>query len=240
MARSKGRMVAIIAAAWAATLWGTSGSFASLISADSSFGANTITLDTSTGLKFLDVNLSTNLSINQVSASFGVGQQFAGYRYATASEIHTLFLDGGVSADPLFFSSSASDLAAVANLILLLGQTTNTAVGSVPVRGIQGYQAVDPSFPNSAEQTFLVIDGNNGSNGCPCVLVQSVGGSLNAGLDVKSPEFGNFLVATSAVPEPSTWAMMLLGFAGVGFMAYRRKQQHADGSNRRSANEIAV
>lgn len=27
----------------------------------------------------------------------------------------------------------------------------------------------------------------------------------------------------SAVPEPSTWAMMLLGFAGVGFFAYRRK-----------------
>jgi hypothetical protein len=25
------------------------------------------------------------------------------------------------------------------------------------------------------------------------------------------------------VPEPSTWAMMILGFAGVGFMAYRRK-----------------
>ena len=27
----------------------------------------------------------------------------------------------------------------------------------------------------------------------------------------------------SAVPEPSTWAMMILGFAGVGFMALRRK-----------------
>jgi hypothetical protein len=27
----------------------------------------------------------------------------------------------------------------------------------------------------------------------------------------------------AAVPEPSTWAMMILGFAGVGFMAYRRK-----------------
>jgi hypothetical protein len=26
-----------------------------------------------------------------------------------------------------------------------------------------------------------------------------------------------------AVPEPSTWAMMILGFAGIGFMAYRRK-----------------
>ncbi len=30
-------------------------------------------------------------------------------------------------------------------------------------------------------------------------------------------------VAISAVPEPSTWAMMILGFFGVGFMAYRRK-----------------
>jgi hypothetical protein len=28
---------------------------------------------------------------------------------------------------------------------------------------------------------------------------------------------------TGAVPEPSTWAMMILGFAGVGFMAYRRR-----------------
>jgi len=27
-----------------------------------------------------------------------------------------------------------------------------------------------------------------------------------------------------AVPEPSTWAMMLLGFAGISFMAYRRRQ----------------
>ena len=31
----------------------------------------------------------------------------------------------------------------------------------------------------------------------------------------------------SAVPEPSTWAMMILGFAGVGFMAYRRKSKPA-------------
>lgn len=33
--------------------------------------------------------------------------------------------------------------------------------------------------------------------------------------------------AVSAVPEPSTWAMMLLGFAGIGFMAYRRKSKRA-------------
>ena len=27
---------------------------------------------------------------------------------------------------------------------------------------------------------------------------------------------------SSAVPEPSTWAMMLLGFAGLGYAAYRK------------------
>lgn len=31
----------------------------------------------------------------------------------------------------------------------------------------------------------------------------------------------------AGVPEPSTWAMMILGFAGVGFMAYNRKSKPA-------------
>jgi hypothetical protein len=32
---------------------------------------------------------------------------------------------------------------------------------------------------------------------------------------------------TAGVPEPSTWAMMILGFTGVGFMSYRRKSKPA-------------
>jgi hypothetical protein len=34
-------------------------------------------------------------------------------------------------------------------------------------------------------------------------------------------------IEVDAVPEPSTWAMMILGFCGLGFMAYRRKQNSA-------------
>jgi hypothetical protein len=30
------------------------------------------------------------------------------------------------------------------------------------------------------------------------------------------------LTVSSGVPEPSTWAMLLLGFAGLGFAGYRR------------------
>jgi hypothetical protein len=34
-------------------------------------------------------------------------------------------------------------------------------------------------------------------------------------------------VSITAVPEPATWALMALGFAGLGFMAYRRKSKPA-------------
>ena len=32
-------------------------------------------------------------------------------------------------------------------------------------------------------------------------------------------------VTVAAIPEPATWAMMVLGFAGIGFMAYRRSRK---------------
>jgi hypothetical protein len=45
-------------------------------------------------------------------------------------------------------------------------------------------------------------------------------------INVDSEYFDNVsLNVTSAVPEPSTWAMMILGFAGLGLMAYRRKSE---------------
>jgi hypothetical protein len=33
-----------------------------------------------------------------------------------------------------------------------------------------------------------------------------------------------YVFGTPAVPEPSTWAMMLLGFAGLGFAGYRQRR----------------
>jgi hypothetical protein len=40
-----------------------------------------------------------------------------------------------------------------------------------------------------------------------------------------NPGLSDIHFVTTAVPESSTWAMLILGFAGVGFMAYRRKSQ---------------
>ena len=38
-------------------------------------------------------------------------------------------------------------------------------------------------------------------------------------------EIADAFLAVAAVPEPSTWVMMILGFAGLGFLAYRRSRK---------------
>jgi hypothetical protein len=38
---------------------------------------------------------------------------------------------------------------------------------------------------------------------------------------------GSFALTVAAVPEISTWMMMLLGFAGIGLLAYRRRNGHS-------------
>jgi hypothetical protein len=48
-------------------------------------------------------------------------------------------------------------------------------------------------------------------------------GTVPVGQDVSLLVNGNTF--TAAIPEPSTWAMMVLGFLAVGFLAYRRKAQ---------------
>jgi hypothetical protein len=42
-----------------------------------------------------------------------------------------------------------------------------------------------------------------------------------------NPVFEDWYGFTVGVSEPGTWTMMILGFMGVGFMAYRRKNKHS-------------
>ena len=58
-------------------------------------------------------------------------------------------------------------------------------------------------------------------------LVGFTGGTIT-GEVVTTSDLGVALFTVNAggsitpVPEPSTWAMMLIGFAGLGFVGYRR------------------
>ena len=69
---------------------------AALVSTDlNSSGDGLITRDTSTNIEWLDLTESRNLSYDYVSSQFGVGGQFEGWRYATSSEVNTLFDSAG-------------------------------------------------------------------------------------------------------------------------------------------------
>jgi hypothetical protein len=58
--------------------------------------------------------------------------------------------------------------------------------------------------------------------------VINLGSNFGPNIDLTVSGSGVFVVGGSAVPEPSTWAMMLLGFAGLGFAGYRRARLTRD------------
>jgi hypothetical protein len=51
--------------------------------------------------------------------------------------------------------------------------------------------------------------------------VINLGSSFGPNIDLTIVSYGGEFILGSAVPEPSTWAMMLVGFAGLGFAGYR-------------------
>ena len=87
------------------------------------------------------------------------------------------------------------------------------------------YVDFQPGYQQDLHLTFLdslTVNSNNplvGGAGGPSYECQgSYSCYIPAGGAVQYINSG----FASAVPEPSTWAMMILGFAGLGFMAYRR------------------
>jgi hypothetical protein len=87
--------------------------------------------------------------------------------------------------------------------------------------------------------TNLIADFNIGGTTLGFVQLTSNGPDLFSGnpadpvftlgsFNLRNPFFGQndvlTISAVAAVPEASTWAMMILGFASVGLVAYRRKR----------------
>ena len=79
-------------------------------------------------------------------------------------------------------------------------------------------------------ETWAQFVAAQGSNSLGFITIDLDGGLVNHPQQALVNNFrvnDEIFTATPAVPEPSTWAMMVLGFAGVGFMAYRRKSKPA-------------
>lgn len=124
---------------------------------------------------------------------------------------------------PNFFSSSS-----------LIGNQ----VGFDDVSGIFGGVA---GLASISFGTNLIADFNIGGTPLGFVQLTSNGPDLFTGnpadpvftlgsFNLSNPFFGQndvLTISVAAVPEPSTWSMMILGFATVGFIAYRRKRSPA-------------
>jgi len=93
---------------------------------------------------------------------------------------------------------------------LILSETITVTATTPSTFGSNGFSFDDPPI-----LTYLDANGNIVPD---LVLYNS---ELNGIIPLSGQQFAAFDV--SSVPEPSTWAMMILGFCGIGFMTYRRK-----------------
>jgi hypothetical protein len=83
--------------------------------------------------------------------------------------------------------------------------------------------------PGSGFSFFYASSSCTGSP--PSCTQNDVG--LTAGASIFGPVTISASITTSDVPEPSTWAMMLIGFAGLGYASYR-------GTKESSASSVAA
>jgi uncharacterized protein (TIGR03118 family) len=120
----------------------------------------------------------------------------------------------GVAIAPSSFGKLGGDLLVgnfsfvpgVADMINAFNPVTDALVGSIEV---------NPGAGNTAGGLWSIVFGGSGSDGTPDTLFFTDG--ING-------ETGGLFGSLTAVPEPSTWAMMLAGFGGLALLAARRRR----------------
>jgi hypothetical protein len=158
-----------------------------------------------------------------VAAALLAAQPANAAQFVFAFNTSTPLFGPTVSGSGTFFTSDTPMTVAgqTAFQILSITGTVNGSAINAPTGNYGNYFTTGPSFLDGTGTTFFTASGsrvdffNQSSNGLYRVNTFSPGSS-------------NFVNATSspaaaAVPEPTTWAMMLLGFGAVGFALRRRR-----------------
>jgi uncharacterized protein (TIGR03118 family) len=121
----------------------------------------------------------------------------------------------GIALAPASFGAFGGDLL-VGNFsydnseINAFNPTTGSWEGTIPV---------DVGAGNTPGGLWALMFGSGGSNGDPNTLYFADG--------IDGETHGLFGALTVSVPEPSTWAMMLAGFVGLGFFRYHASRRSA-------------
>lgn len=182
-------------------------------------GDEQILNDGSSGLQWLGLDETAGLSYNQVAAQFGAGGTFAGFGFATVSQVDTLFADAGIPDVDAGFEGTAANVPGVTSL---LGLWHADIAGSFEASsGPFGY------FLTSDEGTGLIWI-PMGSYGDTGTAEATDGPARLAGIsgepDYSISYLASALVRTGVAPVPdgaSTASM--LGCALAGLAMLRRK-----------------
>lgn len=174
------------------------------------------------------------------------GTQITGTFSYDTSQLPVTSSAGSATYTPLSFSMNLGPTTLVSQNTPLI----NISDGNILNGSADAFRVSQPGALNSAGFNFLYVAYNIHLGGNSSVLAStdlpasldlaSFGTRRTGSIDVifyydsfsnydrKSIEFNLLSVdQVAAVPEPSTWAMMILGFCGVGFMTYRRRSHPA-------------
>jgi PEP-CTERM motif-containing protein len=131
-----------------------------------------------------------------------------------------LFNNGAVSPVTIDFSKSVTSLVDLQAQANDYGAFTET---------LDAYNGATLVASDSASWFNSVSDPTYGEGTIPKLSVAFAGGitsiTISATNDGEGFALGGVGGVANGVPEPSTWAMMILGFCGLGFAGYRSSRQ---------------
>ncbi|UPK07716.1 PEPxxWA-CTERM sorting domain-containing protein [Bradyrhizobium sp. 170] len=161
-----------------------------------------------------------------------IARSAGAYSYSAAAETSDFF-GAGTSANPWLSTNTAADSITFYNFATAISAIGANFFGSnlggffqsgdIALSLTDSYGVTSYTIFGATTSSFVGFVSDGTITSLTVSAVQPAGGPL-------WPTVDNLTLAqglTSAVPEPSTWAMMILGFAGVGYMTYRRRKQAA-------------
>ncbi len=169
-------------------------------------------LDVTNNMKWLDLTQTVNMTTDFVSAQFGIGGAFQGWRYATIAETDAMLSSAGVTHLDQW---NADNVPAVEHLFQIWGE-----LGIQSIRGTRSsYFAVEP--PSTYYRAGALSIGN--ASWQPGMGWAGASDVVDVNHNRADSISGSALVRT--IPEPSTFAIFATGLASLPFMAWRRLQR---------------
>ena len=179
--------------------------------ASGSIASAAVTVNAGTVVNLNDPNPSTSVATagGDTTINFGFnpivnaeGTNSFSSSFTISDPLAGIYSISGDTSTPGVIFSDTSNLTCIASVMgCTVGTVYNLIIGTTP----SGFSAFGLPLTNLAAGDYrLTING-----------ISPNSGSFT----------GNVRITTGAVPEPGTWAMMLLGFGAVGFTMRRQRKQ---------------